>query len=110
MQMDDIEMLALEHTNKPPQSGKVRARTDRASHRDRHDWDTNAGEIIDELIVAAGIFPAERAGDNRLETTLIQTSRDYLHMGTYPGDRRLNDMEDTHTHARNALARPYARS
>jgi hypothetical protein len=31
-------------------------------------------------------------------------------MGAYPGDRRLNDMEDSHTQARNALARPYARS
>ena len=83
---------------------------DRPSHRDWHDWDANAGEKIDELIVAAGVFPAERAGDNRLETTLIQASRDYLHMGAYPGDRRLNDMEDSHTQARNAPAQTFARS
>lgn len=108
--MDDIVVLASEQPDKPPQGGKIRARTDRASHSDWHDWDTNAGEIIDELIVAAGVFPAERAGDNRLEAALIQASRDYLHMGAYPGDRRLNDMEDSHTQARNALARTYARS
>jgi hypothetical protein len=100
--MDDIEALASKHIDKPPERGNIGTQIDRPSHRDRHDWDTNAGEIIDELIVAAGVFPAERAGDNRLETTLIQASRDYLHMGTYPGDRRLNDMEDSHTQARNA--------
>ena len=83
---------------------------DRPSHGDRHDWDANAGEKIDELIVAAGVFPAERAGDNRLETTLIQAGRDYLHMGTHPGDRRLNDMEDSHTQPRDALGRTSARS
>ena len=108
--MNDIEALAPEHANKPPQCGKIRAGTDRASHCDWHDWDTNAGEIIDELIVAAGIFPVEWAGDDRLEMTLIQTSRDYLHMRADSGDRRLNDMEDSHTQARNALDRVYARS
>ena len=108
MQMDDIKTLAAKHTDQSPERGSIRTRTDRASHGDRHDWDTNAGEIIDELIVAAGVFPAERAGDNRLETTLIQASRDYLHMGAYPGDRRLNDMEDSHTQARNALVEIYA--
>jgi len=108
--MDDIEALALEHADKPSQRGNVCAGTDRASHSDWHDWDTNTGEKIDELIVAAGVFPAERAGDNRLETTLIQAGRDYLHMGAYPSDRRLNNMEDSHTQARNTLARTYARS
>ena len=108
--MDDIEALASEQPNEPPQRGAIRARADRAPHSDGHDWDTNAGEIIDELIVAAGVFPAERASDNRLEATLIQASRDYLHMGAYPGDRRLNDMEDSHIQARNALARTYTRS
>ena len=108
--MDDIKALMPEHTDKPPERGNIRTRADRASHRDRHDWDANAGEKIDELIVAAGVFPAERAGDNRLETTLIQAGRDYLHMGMYPGDRRLNDMEDSHTQPRNALGRTSARS
>ena len=107
--MDNIEALASEQPNKTPQRGNIRARTDRASHSDWHDRDTNAGEIIDELIVAAGVFPAERAGDHRLETTLIQAGRDYLHMGAYPGDRRLNHMEDSHTQARNILD-AYARS
>ena len=83
---------------------------DRPSHRDRHDWNTNADEKIDELIGAAGVFPAERAGDHRLETTLIQAGRDYLHTSAYPGDRRLNDMEDSHTQPRNAPARTRARS
>jgi hypothetical protein len=83
---------------------------DRPSHGDRHDWDANAGEKIDELIVAAGVFPAEWACDRRSEALLIQAGRDYLHMGTYPGDRRLNDMEDSHTQALNVLAQTYARS